>query len=205
MTDQEEGIPAPNPPPGQAQEVQAQQAPQGWQFVHLNWSNFKLEFSGRPDEDVEAHLLHANDWMNAHHFIEGVKVQRFCLTLLGLSMNTVLGEVILGETLEIMIDKTVEENIETAIEMTVMIEAGTDLERGYFPEIMAIIEPRSTSKSKSRSGSRASTNMDRIHCYQCRGYDHFAKDCLTSKEEREIKQLQQMLNLGDEQLVTPPT
>ena len=24
-----------------------------------------------------------NDWMNAHHFIEDVKVQRFCLTLLG--------------------------------------------------------------------------------------------------------------------------
>ena len=24
-----------------------------------------------------------NDWMNAHHFIEGVKVQRFRLTLIG--------------------------------------------------------------------------------------------------------------------------
>ena len=34
----------------------------------------------------------------------------------------------------------VEENIEIAIEMTVMIEAGTGLERGHFPEIMAIIE-----------------------------------------------------------------
>ena len=29
------------------------------------------------------HLLHSNDWMNAHHFVDGVKVQRFCLTLLG--------------------------------------------------------------------------------------------------------------------------
>ena len=36
--------------------------------------------------------------------------------------------------------KTVEENTETAIEMTVMTEAGTGLERGCFPEIMAIIE-----------------------------------------------------------------
>ena len=34
----------------------------------------------------------------------------------------------------------VEENIEIAIEMTVMIEAGTGLERGHFPEIIAIIE-----------------------------------------------------------------
>ena len=39
-----------------------------------------------------------------------------------------------------MVDKTVEENIETAIEMTVMTEAGTGLEKGHFPEIMAITE-----------------------------------------------------------------
>ena len=62
---------------------QASQAPQGQQLVHLNWSNFKPEFSGKPDEDTEAHLLHTNDWMNAHHFIDGIRVQRFCLTLLG--------------------------------------------------------------------------------------------------------------------------
>ena len=36
-----------------------------------------------------------------------------------------------------MTDKTVEESIETAMEMT---EARTDLEKGHFPEIMAIIE-----------------------------------------------------------------
>ena len=39
-----------------------------------------------------------------------------------------------------MVDKTVEESIETIIEMTVMTEAGTGLEKGHFPEIMAIIE-----------------------------------------------------------------
>ena len=32
---------------------------------------------------MEAHLLCYNDWMNAHYFNEDVKVQRFCLTLLG--------------------------------------------------------------------------------------------------------------------------
>ena len=53
------------------------------QVVHLNWSHFKSEFSGKRDEDAEAHLLHTKNWMNAHHFVEGVKVQRFCLTLLG--------------------------------------------------------------------------------------------------------------------------
>ena len=40
------------------------------------------EFSGKP-EDAEVHLLCSNDWMNAHHFVKGVMVQRFCLTLLG--------------------------------------------------------------------------------------------------------------------------
>ena len=64
---------------------------------------------------------------------------------------------------------------------------------------------RSTSQSRSRSGSRASTSRDRIHCYKCREYNHFAMDCATCREEREIEQLQQMLNLGNEQLITPPT
>ena len=27
--------------------------------------------------------LELNDWMNAHHFLEGIKVNRFCLTLVG--------------------------------------------------------------------------------------------------------------------------
>ena len=55
-------------------------------------------------------------------------------------MNKILGGVILEEMLEIMIDKIVEENRETIIEMPVMTEAGTCLEIGHFPEIMAIIE-----------------------------------------------------------------
>ena len=46
-------------------------------------------------------------------------------------------------------------------------------------------------------------NRDRIHCYKCREYDHFARDCPTSREEKEIEQLQQMLNFGNEQLITP--
>ena len=41
------------------------------------------KFSGKPEEDAEAHLLQSNDWMEAHHFDEGIRVQRFCLTLLG--------------------------------------------------------------------------------------------------------------------------
>ena len=58
MADQEGGLPAPNPPPNQQQQQIQNQAGQQQQLVHLNWSNFKLEFSGKPDEDAEAHLLH---------------------------------------------------------------------------------------------------------------------------------------------------
>ena len=49
----------------------------------MNWSHFKPEFLGKPEEDVEAHLLRTNDWMTTHDFPEGVKVRRFCLTLMG--------------------------------------------------------------------------------------------------------------------------
>ena len=57
---------------------------------------------------------------------------------------------------------------------------------------------RSSSNSRSRSGSRASTNRDRIRCFNCREYDHFTRDCPTSREERDLEQLQQMLNLEAE-------
>ena len=32
---------------------------------------------------MEAHLFCTNDWMNTHNFLGDVKVQRFCLTLVG--------------------------------------------------------------------------------------------------------------------------
>ena len=81
MANREEGAAGPNQRQGQDQ-PQCQDAA-GQRHIHLNWSNFKPEYSGKPEEDAEAHLLHSNDWMNAHHFNENIKVQRFCLTLLG--------------------------------------------------------------------------------------------------------------------------
>ena len=56
------------------------------QIIHqqmVNWSNIKPEFTGKPEEDAEVHLLHTNDSMQTHNFEENVKVQRFCLTLYG--------------------------------------------------------------------------------------------------------------------------
>ena len=83
----------------------------------------------------------------------------------GLGMNKILGEVILEEMLEIVVDKIVGENIEIAIEMTVLTEAGMGLERS-FSRNYGNNRTRSTSDSRSRLGSRASTNRDRIHCYK---------------------------------------
>ena len=49
----------------------------------LNWSHFKPKYAGKPEEDTEAHLLRTNNWMDTHDFQDQVKVQRFCLTLVG--------------------------------------------------------------------------------------------------------------------------
>ena len=57
---------------------------------------------------------------------------------------------------------------------------------------------RSSSNDRSRSGPRASTNRDRIRCYACRDYDHFVRDCPNSREERDLEQLQQMLNMEEQ-------
>ena len=81
MANREERAVAPNWRQGQDQ-PQPQDAA-GQRHIHLKWLNFKAEFSLKPEEDVEAHLLHSNDWMDAHHFNEDIKAQRFCLTLLG--------------------------------------------------------------------------------------------------------------------------
>ena len=71
--------PAPpvQPPTHPAQPIQPAPMPQ------FNWSHFKPEFAGKPEEVVEGYLLRTNDQMDTYAFPEGVKVQRFCLTLVG--------------------------------------------------------------------------------------------------------------------------
>ena len=53
------------------------------QVFYQNWVRKKPEFSGKPEEDVESHLLSTRDWMEAHNFSDEVKVRQFCLTLTG--------------------------------------------------------------------------------------------------------------------------
>ena len=43
----------------------------------------KPEFSDKPEEDAESHLLSTSDWMEVHNFLEGEKVRCFRVTLIG--------------------------------------------------------------------------------------------------------------------------
>ena len=73
--------PPPDPPVGPPDPMQPQNPP--FQVPQFNWSYFKPEFSGKPEEDAVAHLLGSNDWMDTHNIQLEAKVQRFCLTLTG--------------------------------------------------------------------------------------------------------------------------
>ena len=72
-----------NPPPHNPFLPNAPLIPEEPPRPQLNWSHFKPEFAGKPEEDAEAHLLRVNEWMDMHDFPDNVKVQRFCLTLIG--------------------------------------------------------------------------------------------------------------------------
>ena len=53
------------------------------QIIYQNWIGKKPEFSGKPEDDAESHLLSTRDWMEAHNFPEGDKVRCFCVMLIG--------------------------------------------------------------------------------------------------------------------------
>ena len=59
------------------------------QIVYQNWIGKKPEFSGKPEEDAESHLLSTRDWMEALNFPEGEKVRRFRVTLIGEAQTVV--------------------------------------------------------------------------------------------------------------------
>ena len=53
-----------------------------WVF-YQNSIGKKPEFSGKPEEDAESHLVSTRDWMEAHNFPDKVKVRHFHLMLTG--------------------------------------------------------------------------------------------------------------------------
>ena len=49
----------------------------------LNWSHFKLEYTGTLEESSEAFLLRTNDWGDTYVFLDAVTIQGLCLSLIG--------------------------------------------------------------------------------------------------------------------------
>ena len=47
------------------------------QIFYQNWTGKKPEFSGKPEEDAESHLLSTRDWMEVHNFPERRKGKMF--------------------------------------------------------------------------------------------------------------------------------
>ena len=101
----------------------------------------------------------------------------------------------LEEALGGITDKIVERDIEMKGLVITTMEIEIDQGREHLQEF---------SNDRSRSGSRASTNRDRIMCYMCREYDHLARDCPSSREERDLEQLQHILNMDEQDHTSPP-
>ena len=75
--------PLPQPQPVPMQPVPAGMVVPTPKIIYQNWIGKKPEFSGKPEEDAESHLLSTRDRMEAHNFPEGEKVRCFCITLTG--------------------------------------------------------------------------------------------------------------------------
>ena len=91
--------------------------------------------------------------------------------------------------------------------MIIGIKFMTGIGVGHLRDRIKVGDYRSVSNSRSRSGSRASTNRDRIRCFKCREYNHFARECPTRQESRETEQIKQMFNMDEDQTIlkTPLT
>ena len=74
------GLPAPAVTYAPPNDAETWKIPGAWLVLFLNWFHITPKFSGKTDEDAEAHLVRTADQMNIHPLAEGVKVQHFCLT-----------------------------------------------------------------------------------------------------------------------------
>ena len=110
MADREEGTAAPNQRQGQNQQQQNQDAV-GQQHLHINWSNVKPEFSGKPEEEDSMEII---------------------------DLDKTIETTIFEGTLEDMEDRIIEENIEIIGTMNIT-EVGIGQEKGHSQGIMVTI------------------------------------------------------------------
>ena len=69
----------PPQPPGQQPQQSAVPPPIQPAPMAMKWSYFKQVFSGKPEENPEAHIPSTIDWMDTHNFVEGQTIQRLSL------------------------------------------------------------------------------------------------------------------------------
>ena len=69
-------------------------------------------------------------------------------------------------------------HVEEIIEMKIMKKIEVALEKD---SIQKILEGMTETVVVDLDKVQELVLIDRIRCYKCREYDHFAKDCLTSK------------------------
>ena len=82
--------------------------------------------------------------------------------------------IIIEVTVEIKADKILE-NTSVMTDMTVEIGIGVDQEREGNDRRHN--SPNTNLGTRNRSTSRVTMNRDRVRCYRCREYDHFANKC----------------------------
>ena len=115
----------------------------------------------------------------------------------------IIGVIDLEEILEEIADRVVEKVIKMKGIVTTTKEIGTHQGREPLQETLEGIEV--LAMVGLDQGSRANTNRDRIRCYACTEYDHFVRNCYNSREERDLEQLQHMLNMEEQDHRSPST
>ena len=115
----------------------------------------------------------------------------------GIDMNKITGEEISEETWGALTDRIVEESTEIITEMKVMIETGTGLEKGHFPEAITTIGigiHAIVGSCQDLEWVQRGIQYDVISV----GNMIISWSTVPLLRKKDIEQLQQMLNLGDE-------
>ena len=96
-----------------------------------------------------------------------------------------------------MVDKIIE-TITGMKGMVITIEIGIGQGRELLQGVMVMEEIEALAMIDLDQVPELVQNRDRIRCYACREYDHFVRDCPSSREERDLEQLQHMLNMEEQ-------
>ena len=87
-------VPVPQPVPAQPAPAGVLPVPQ---IVYQNWIGKKPEFSGKPEEDAESHLLSTRDWMEVHTLNSAYNEKKYAEILLHYRQLFIKDDVFIGE------------------------------------------------------------------------------------------------------------